>query len=72
MYFRFDANPSLLFHLLEDVEHKVGGLIELVVVLEVGLFHLLLGRQLAGLLDAVHNGLGGHAARLGGEVDALS
>lgn len=70
--FRFDANPSFFFHLLEDVEHEVGRLVELVVVLEVGLLHLLLGRQLAGLLDAVYNGLGGHPPGLGGEVDALS
>lgn len=70
----FRQNVSLhgYSHLLEDVEHEVGGLVQLVVVLDVGLLELLLGRQLAGLPDALDDGLSGHAAGLGSEVDALS
>lgn len=59
-------------HLLKDVKHKVGGLVELVVVLQVSLFHLLLRGQLAGLPNAVNDCFGGHAAGLRGEVDPLS
>lgn len=59
-------------YLLQNVQHQVGGLVKLVVVLKVGLLHLLLGGQLARLLDALHDRLGGHTARLGGEVDPLS
>lgn len=61
-----------MFHLLEEVENKVGGLVELVVVFEVRLLQLLFRGQLAGILDGFHHGLRRHAAGLGGEVDTLS
>lgn len=59
-------------YLLKDVEHEVSGLVQLVVVLDVGLLELLLGGELPGLLDALHDSFGSHSARLGCEVDALS
>lgn len=56
-------------NLLQDIENEIGRLVELVVVLDIGFLHLLLCRQLACPLHALHNCFCCHTARLSREVD---
>jgi hypothetical protein len=59
-------------HLLESVEDEVSGSVCVVVLLDVGLLDLGLGRQAGAVLHERGNFLSCHTSRLGGEVDTFS
>jgi hypothetical protein len=58
--------------LLEQVEHGIGRAVQAIIGGEVGVLDLHLGGEHCAALGELHDGLGGHAARLGREVDALA
>ena len=59
-------------HPLQDVQNLVGGPIAAIPLAQVGPFHLSGRGDALALLTHLHQGLGAHAATLGGKVNALT